>query len=137
MSIEIRKCNILDLADFGGLCDKDEYYYLQVSSTLPALLKYKAYLENCYVAYDGKTLVGYVYGGTLCDTLYPQFMFVKNSHRNRGIGKMLMEKLEQGAGCDVSIIYYHKTLSEHYEKQGYEIGTNLEVAIKQIGGEPV
>ena len=137
MSIEIRKCNILDLAGFGGLCDEAEYYYQQVSSTLQALLKYKTYLENCYVAYDEKTLVGYVYGGTLCDTLYPQFMFVKDSYRNRGIGKMLMEKMEQEASCSVSIIYYHKTLSEHYKKQGYKIGTNLEVAIKQIGGEPV
>ena len=100
-------------------------------------MKYKIYRENCFVAYDETMLVGYAYGGTLCDTLYPQFMFVKESYRNRGIGKMLMERLEQESGCTVSMIFYHKSLSNHYKKQGYEIGTELETAIKQIGGEPL
>lgn len=137
MSITISKYNILDLADFESLCNKDDYHYPQVSLTPRVLLKYKIYRENCFVAYDETMLVGYAYGGTLCDTLYPQFMFVKESYRNRGVGKMLMERLEQESGCTVSMIFYHKSLSNHYKKQGCEIGTELETAIKQIGGEPL
>ena len=131
----IRRLNILDFPDFKDLCDESEWYYPQVCLTPQALLKYELYRNNCFVAYDGNTLVGYIYGGVLCDTLYPQFAFVREIYRKRGIGRKLMEALEQNANCSVSMIYYHKSLSNHYKKQGYEIGTALEVAIKQFNGE--
>ena len=133
--IMIRKFQMLDLADFETICDKSDRYYPQISTSPAALLKYDIYRENCYVAYDGYTLIGYVYGGVLCNTLYPQFMFVRADYRKQGIGRKLMAALEVNSGCTVSLIYYNKELSDYYCKQGYEIGTNLQVGMKQIGGE--
>lgn len=134
--IIIRKLQMLDLAEFETICDQNDWYYPQISMTPSTLLKYNTYRENCYVAYDGSTLIGYVYGGVLCDTLYPQFMFVRAKYRKQGVGGKLMDALEKGSGCSVSLIYYNKELSDYYRKQNYEIGTNLEVGMKQIGGEP-
>lgn len=134
--IIIRKFQMLDLAELETICDKSDWYYPQISMTPAALLKYNAYRENCYVAYDGSTLIGYVYAGVLCNTLYPQFMFVRETYRMQGVGTKLMDALEKGSGCSVSLIYYNKELSDYYRKQNYEIGTNLEVGMKQIGGEP-
>lgn len=134
--IMIRKFQMLDLADFETLCDNSDWYYPKISTSPAALLKYDIYRENCYVAYDGSTLIGYVYGGVLCNTLYPQFMFVREDYRKQGIGMKLMGTLEENSGCTVSLIYYNKELSDYYCKQSYEIGTNLQVGMKQIGGEP-
>ncbi|NLD86982.1 MAG: GNAT family N-acetyltransferase [Clostridiales bacterium] len=133
--IAIRKLQVFDLADFKDLCDEKEWYYPQVSMAPHALMKYEAYRSGCYVAYDDSELIGYIYGAVLCDTLYPQFMFVREAYRKRGIGKMLMEALEKNSGCSVSLIYYNKELSAYYQKQGYEMGTNLEVGMKQIGSK--
>ena len=95
-------------------------------------LCYKEYRDNCFVAYEGTELVGFIYGGVLCDTLYPQFMFVKEKNRKAGIGKRLMSALEESSHCGVSLIFYHKTLESHYQNEGYEVGTELRVAIKEL-----
>ena len=101
--------------------------------TLPTKrLRYKEYRDNCFVAYEGTELVGFIYGGVLCDTLYPQFMFVKEKNRKAGIGKRLMSALEESSHCSVSLIFYHKTLESHYQNEGYEVGTELRVAIKEL-----
>lgn len=96
------------------------------------MLRYKEYRDNCFVAYEGTELVGFIYGGVLCDTLYLQFMFVKEKNRKAGIGKRLMSALEESSHCGVSLIFYHKTLESHYQNEGYEVGTELRVAIKEL-----
>lgn len=133
--IIIRKIQKPDLLNFDGLCNPDNWYYPQVSMTPQALLTHPEYMKNCFVAYHDDILVGYIYGGVLCDTLYPQFMFVKESYRKNGIGAKLLTMLEENSKCSVSIVYYNKELSNYYCSQDYDIGTNLEVAIKQLGGE--
>lgn len=132
--IIIRKINYLDLGDFAGLCDEKDWFYPQVSQLPQILMNYKEYRENCYVAYTEDILVGFVYGGVLCDTLYPQFMYVKETHRNQGISRKLLNMLEKESNCTVSLLYYNKSLRTHYKNQGYEVGTELEVAMKQLSG---
>lgn len=131
-SVQIKKFEFSDIPQFGDLCDDSEWYSPQVKATTGALLRYKEYQDNCFVAYEGTELVGFIYGGVLCDTLYPQFMFVKEKNRKAGIGKRLMLALEESSHCSVSLIFYHKTLESHYPNEGYEVGTELRVAIKEL-----
>lgn len=131
-SVQIKKFELSDIPQFGNLCDESEWYSPQVRVTVETLLRYKEYQENCFVAYEGTELVGFIYGGVLCDTLYPQFMFVKEKNRKAGIGRRLMSELEVSSHCSVSLIFYHKTLETHYQNEGYKIGTELRVAIKEL-----
>ena len=131
-SVQFKKFEFSDIPQFGDLCDDSEWYSPQVKATTGALLRYKEYRDNCFVAYEGTELVGFIYGGVLCDTLYPQFMFVKEKNRKAGIGKRLMSALEESSHCGVSLIFYHKTLESHYQNEGYEVGTELRVAIKEL-----
>ena len=96
-SVQIKKFEFSDIPQFGDLCDDSEWYSPQVKATTGALLRYKEYRDNCFVAYEGTELVGFIYGGVLCDTLYPQFMFVKEKNRKAGIGKRLMSALEESS----------------------------------------
>ena len=112
-SVQIKKFEFSDIPQFGDLCDDSEWYSPQVKATTGALLRYKEYRDNCFVAYEGTELVGFIYGGVLCDTLYPQFMFVKEKNRKAGIGKRLMSALEESSHCGVSLIFYHKTLGSN------------------------
>lgn len=133
-NIIIRKVKTLDFPNFEGLCSQDDGYFPLVSSTESILTQYKEFRDNCFVAYDGSALIGYIYGGILGDTLYPQFMFVKESYRKCGLGRKLMEVLEIKSKCSQSVIFYRKSLREHYEHQDFIIGDELEVAIKNING---
>lgn len=133
-NIIIRKFQIVDFPNLDRLCDQGEEYFPYVSDTALQLSKYKEYQDNCFVAYDGDNLVGCAYGGILCDTLYPQFIFVKEEYRKRGIGRKLTETMEIESKCAKSMIYYRKNLREHYKNQGFIIGTELEVAMKNING---
>lgn len=88
---------------------------------------------SCLVAEDDKQIVGFIYGFILPNkTLIPEFIYVIPNYRNKGVGRMLLEELEKRSKCTVSMIFYHKTLREHYAKQGYVVGNNLETAIKQL-----
>lgn len=134
MKIIYKKYDESNFFDFYELSNESEDYAKLIADTLGYIEKYKEYRDNCYVAYHKDKLVGFIYGCVLCDTLYPQFLYVKKDYRKKGIGKKLMNKLEQGVKDVEVIIYYHNTLSDFYKKQGYEVSKELEVAIKHIGG---
>ena len=134
--VQIKKFEISDIPLFSDLCESSEWYYPQVMATTQTLMRYKEYRDHCYVAYADNQLVGFIYGGVLCDTLYPQFMFVKERYRKSGIGSALMSTLEHSSQCSVSLIFYHKSLEDHYRHEGFEIGTELRVAIKQLPENP-
>ncbi len=86
-----------------------------------------------FVALINDTVVGYIYGFALPNhTLIPELLYVRHEFRNQGIGTNLLRILENNSGCNVSMIFYHKSLHDYYEKLGYETGSNLETAIKDI-----
>ena len=59
-------------------------------------------------------------------------LYMAEKNRKAGIGKRLMSALEESSHCGVSLIFYHKTLESHYQNEGYEVGTELRVAIKEL-----
>ena len=61
-SVQIKKFELSDIPQFGNLCDDSEWYSPQVKATTGALLRYKEYRDNCFVAYEGTELVGFIYG---------------------------------------------------------------------------
>lgn len=92
-------------------------------------------VEKCLVAEDNGNVVGFVYGFVLPNkTLLLEFLYVTPACRGNGIGVALIKELEIRSECNVSQIFYNKSLHKYYEKQGYQAGDNLEVAIKELGG---
>lgn len=90
-------------------------------------------IEKCYVAELNGEVIGFIYGFALPNkTLIPEFSYVKPLYRKYGIASQLLKKLEDESGCSLSMIFYNKTLHDHYAKQGYETGENLETAIKNL-----
>ena len=135
-SIEIREAKKAEILNLATLCAKTDPWHMQVKIVAFNLLQSSDSSCRCYLAFANGTMVGFVYGHIVDKhTLYPQFMYIKKENREQGIGKLLMQKLEQESGCAVSMIYYHKSLHNHYAHQGYETGSELEAAIKQLGGE--
>ena len=49
-SVQIKKFELSDIPQFGNLCDDSEWYSPQVKATTGALLRYKEYRDNCFVA---------------------------------------------------------------------------------------
>lgn len=98
-----------------------------------SLSKPKNAVEKGLVALINDTIVGYIYGFALPNrTLIPEFMYVRPEFRKQGIGENLLKELENNSGCNVSMIFYHKSLHDYYEKLGYATGSNLETALKEI-----
>ena len=131
MGIEYREYQRTDFLQFATISNDDwKGTHIRVAYSLS---KRNEKIELCYVALDGKNIVGYIYGFALpSKTLIPEFMYVKPELRRKGIGEALLTMLEQKSGCDCSMIFYHKSLHNHYQKLGYETGDNLETAMKQI-----
>lgn len=93
-------------------------------------------VEKCLVAEVDGNIVGFVYGFILPnETLIPELMYINPHYRKKGIGSALIRQLEIHSNCAVSMIFYNKSLHEYYQKQGYQSGDNLEVAMKEIGGD--
>lgn len=90
-------------------------------------------IEKCLIAEVDGNIVGFVYGFVLPNkTLIPEFLYVKQSFRNKGIGFKLIKQLEIRSKCEVSMVFYNNSLHDFYIKQGYQVGDNLEVAIKPL-----
>lgn len=90
-------------------------------------------IEKCYVAESNGEVIGFIYGFALPNaTLIPEFAYVKPMYRKHGIASQLLKKLEDESGCSLSMIFYNKSLHNHYAKLGYETGENLETAIKNL-----
>lgn len=89
-------------------------------------------LKTLLALCDG-TLVGFIYGFVLPNkTLLPEFMYLKPEYRHQGIAQVLLEELEKQSGCTASMIFYHNSLHDFYQRQGYQSGDNLEVAMKEL-----
>lgn len=131
-NIIVRKLLFSDLVNFDNLSDNNDYYFKAVLHSKQFLLENSEYPTFCFVAYDSSTLVGFIYGVSACKNLYLQLLYVKESYRNIGIGKRLLNAIEQYSECDVAIGYFAKELSHYYQKQNYEIGNNLIVGVKSI-----
>ena len=92
-------------------------------------------IEKCLIAESDGKIVGFIYGFVLPNkTLIPEFLYVTPNERKTGIGTELIKQLEIKSNCTASMIFYNKSLHNYYEKQGYQAGDNLEVAMKEIGG---
>ena len=90
-------------------------------------------VEKCYVAESNSDVLGFIYGFELPNgLLIPEFVYVKPNYRKNGIAKNLLFTLEKESKCNSSMIFYNKTLREHYCKLGYAVGDNLEVAMKEL-----
>ena len=115
-----------------SLCSADKPYYKQIQQGSIAIKENENYRNNFFVAYLNDTLVGFVYGFTFDKTLFPQFLFVHQDHRQRGIGTLLLKKLEEHSNCVTSMVYFHKSLETYYAKQDYELGMDLRVGLKML-----
>ena len=89
--------------------------------------------EKLYMAISDGKVIGFVYGYTLPNkTLMPMFLHVDEKYRNQEIATNLLELLEKESKCVCSLIWYDKSLHNFYEKQSYDAGGNLEVAVKLL-----
>ncbi|MBE7015169.1 MAG: GNAT family N-acetyltransferase [Ruminococcaceae bacterium] len=89
--------------------------------------------EKIYLAISEGEIIGFVYGYILQNgVLLPQFLYVNEAYRNKGIASELLKRLESDSNCVCSVIWYHKSLSDFYKKQNYDAGGNLEVALKEL-----
>ena len=132
MDIEIRDYNRHDSSALMSIsCDEWKPAIISVVKSMQETNS----IEKCLVAEADGEIVGFIYGFALPNkTLIPEFMYVMPSSRKKGVGAALIKHLESTSGCASSMIYYTKSLHCFYERQGYEAGENLEVAVKVIGG---
>lgn len=125
---EYEKGDFLNLATIA-----DDRFKVQHINIAKAMLKADNDIEKCILAVDNNEIVGYVYGFSLpSNMLIPEFLYVLPQHRNKGIARGLLSKLENSTSCTASTIFYHNSLHNLYAKMGYQAGENLEVAIKEI-----
>jgi len=134
MGIEYRKFQKSDLLDFADLSD-DEWMQAHIGLA-HSMINCNNEIERCYVALDDGVIIGYIYGFALPNkTLIPEFMYVQPKYRRSGVGANLLKLLEEESGCNASMIFYHKSMHNHYEKLGYSTGENLETAMKTLVSE--
>ena len=134
MNIEYRRFQKDDFLNFAGISD-DEWKGSHIRVAF-SLLKCNDSIEQCFVALDENTIIGYIYGFALPNkTLIPEFMYVKPEYRRKGVGAALLQMLESESGCEYSMIFYHKSMHNHYQKLGYSTGENLETAMKELAND--
>ena len=97
------------------------------------LREYDGKVTKILLAFNGEDLVGFIYGFVLPNSvLIPEFMYVKPDQRKNGIAHHLLKALEDSSECSASMIFYNKSLHDFYAKQGYETGSGLETAMKEL-----
>ena len=133
MKIDIVKASPTDYVELYESLPDDEWK--EKSKMLLCDIKERENdVELCLIAKAQDEPIGFVYGCALPNkTLIPIMLYVVPNFRRLGVGKMLLENMEKLSNCEVSMIYYNKTLHHHYEKQGYVGGDELEVALKCLG----
>lgn len=131
MEIVYRRFEKNDFLSLSTISD-DEWKTAHLG-TAKSMLCTAGNIEQCFVATIQNTLVGYIYGFALPNkTLIPEFLYVLPQYRKQGIGADLLKTLESNCNCSASMIFYHKSLHDYYAKLGYEEGSNLEIAMKDI-----
>ncbi len=97
------------------------------------LREYDGQVIRMLLAFSDTDLVGFIYGFVLPNKLLiPELMYVKPQYRKTGIAHKLLSELERNSTCTTSMIFYNKTLHDFYRTQGYQVGENLEAAIKSL-----
>ena len=131
MEFEYRQYSTDDFLSLAALSDDE--WQINHRNIAMSMLNANTKIELCFVATNAGKIIGYIYGFALPNgTLIPEFLYVLPEYRNMGVGKQLLSILEMHSGCCTSMIFYHKTLHNYYEKLGYSTGSNLEAAIKEI-----
>jgi len=132
MEIEIRE---YEKKDWYGLLNisEDEWKTEILNFGYSMIKEYDGQTIKMLLAFSGKVLVGFIYGFVLPNkVLIPEFMYVKPEYRKNGIAHKLLSELEKLSECAASLIFYNKILHGFYQKQGYQAGENLEVALKNL-----
>ena len=138
--LEIQRVKIMQIREFSSndfsllLSLANDKWKAEIENTCKTLLSEK---DNSYtkalLAFSEKELIGFIYSFILPNgTLLPMLLYVKPSHRGKGIAHELLKELEIQSSCELSMIFYSKSLHSFYAEQGYDAGDNLEVAIKNI-----
>lgn len=133
MGIAIREYTKEDFPKLLLLSD-DEWSTVHIG-TASMLKQSDDKISRCYLAMDedDQKVVGYIYGFVLPNkTLIPEFLYVLPEYRRKGIGKKLIQSLEDNSGCTASMIFYNKSLHDYYQKQEYITGDDLEIAMKEL-----
>ncbi|NMC56829.1 MAG: GNAT family N-acetyltransferase [Eubacteriaceae bacterium] len=131
--INIKKANRLDIIKLNFLCEEDDEWFEGIKIMANDLLSSYDEQTLCFIAFYNDEAIGFIFGFVLHkQTLYPQFMYVKDEFRKMGVGKQLMNALETQSGCKTSFIYYKKILREYFAKQGYDADEGLEIAVKML-----
>jgi len=104
-----------------------------IVQVLTALKRMPNKYEKIYLAISNGNVVGFIYGYILLNgALLPQFLYVDQEYRNKGIASNLLSMLEKDSNCTCSLVWYHKSLSDFYKNRDYDTGFNLEVAVKEL-----
>ena len=131
MEVSIREFRKDDAIPLAFLSSDD--WAEKIISLAASLKNYDGQIVRCFVADGNDGIVGFIYGYILPDKLLiPEFLYVIPKYRKNGIAAQLLNALEKESDCTASMIFYNKSLREHYQKQGYLVGDNLEVAMKQL-----
>ena len=132
MNLEIREYTNQDW--FNLISISDDKWAENIRTLCFSLKKeYDGKVIKMLLSICDKKLCGFIYGFVLPNkTLLPEFMYLKPEYRHQGIAQHLLAELEKQSGCTASMIFYHNSLHDFYQKQGYQSGENLEVAMKEI-----
>lgn len=132
MNLVIREYTKQDWLNFITISN-DEWAQTINQLGISMMKEYDGKVLKMFLAFDDASLIGFIYGFILPNrTLIPEFMYIEPQYRHNGIAQQLLAELEKQSGCTASMIFYHKSLHGFYQKQGYETGENLEVAMKTI-----
>ena len=132
MDILIREYNKDDGLSLLSISN-DEWKF--AINNIVMLMENENSVEKCLVAEVKGHVVGFIYGFVLPNkTLIPELIYVTPDFRKYGIATKLIKRLESISGCTAAMIFYNKSLHNFYEHQGYQLGDNLEVAMKPIEG---
>ena len=132
MNVLIRECTKQDCLSL--LTISDDKWAQGIKALAYSLLKEtdEEIIKTLVAVSDG-ALLGFIYGFVLPNqTLLPEFMYLKPQYRHQGIAQKLLAELEKQSGCTASLIFYHKSLHEFYQTQGYKSEDTLEVAVKNM-----
>ncbi len=131
MSVTIDEFNILDSFELNNISNDD--WKDNIDSIVYNFIYSKNDIEKILVLKVNNRIVGFIYMYVISNKLLiPEFMYIKKEYRKKGYGSKLLKEAEIRSGCQTSQIFFNKALSTYYEKEGYTLGENLVVGIKNL-----
>lgn len=99
---------------------------------IPKIKKYKTLQSTCFVAEYDNQIIGFICGEKtkICDNI----LFageVKQEFQHQGVFSQLLSAYENECKNETITIYCNNDLVDYYIKQGYCVGENLKVLIKE------